>query len=186
MRDDLDRQLADRLSGLRAERGWSLERLAEVSGVSRSTLSRIERAEISPTAALLGRLCTAYGRSMSQLLSEVEADPPVLLRAADQPVWTDPETGFTRRSVSPPQPGLRAEVLEGVLPAGAVIAYQAAARPGQEQHLWLTEGVLELTVGGELHELRAGDCLRFHVRGGTRFHSPGPGAARYTLVIVLP
>lgn len=31
--------------------------------------------EVSPTAAFLNRLCHVYGRTMSQLLSEVESGP---------------------------------------------------------------------------------------------------------------
>src|SRR3954454_19433232 len=107
-----DLRLAARLAALRQQAGWSLDQLAERSGISRATLSRIERAETSPTAALLGRLCTAYGRTMSRLLAEVEADRPALLPRADQPLWVDPETGFRRRSVSPPVPGFAGEMLE--------------------------------------------------------------------------
>ncbi|CAM5572658.1 hypothetical protein SGLAM104S_09881 [Streptomyces glaucescens] len=111
--DPVDVRLGARLAELRAEHGWSLGELAERSGVSRSTLSRAERAEISPTAAVLNRLCHVYGRTMSQLLSEVEAEPALLLRAAEQPVWEDRASGFVRRSVSPPHPGLRGELVEG-------------------------------------------------------------------------
>lgn len=55
--DDLDARLARRLAELRTSRGWSLDALAARSGVSRATLSRLENAEVSPTAALLGKLC---------------------------------------------------------------------------------------------------------------------------------
>lgn len=48
--------MAGRLADLRVERGWSLDELARHTGVSRSTLSRLERAEISPTAAFAGEV----------------------------------------------------------------------------------------------------------------------------------
>lgn len=111
--DPVDIRLGARLAELRAQHGWSLGELAERTGVSRSTLSRAERAEISPTASLLNRLCGVYGRTMSQLLSEVEAEPAPLVRAAEQPVWEDRASGFVRRSVSPPHTGLRGELVEG-------------------------------------------------------------------------
>lgn len=182
----VDRRLAARLAELRGEHGWSLEELAQRSGLSRSTLSRIERGEISPTASLLGKLCTVYRRTMSRLLSEVESEPVRLVRVADQPVWTDASTGFRRRSVSPPHAGLRAEVIEGTLPAGATIAYDEPPVPGLEQHLWLLEGRLRLTVHGETHSLEPGDSLRFRLWGPSRFDCPGPAAARYALTLVLP
>lgn len=184
--DDLDARLAARLAALRAEHGWSLDRLAEVSGISRATLSRLERGETSPTASLLGRLCTAYGRTMSRLLAETEGEAPDLLRAAAQPVWVDPQTGFRRRLVSPPAAGMAAELVEAVLPAGAAIAYDAPGVAGLEQHVWMLSGRLLLACGGATHDLWPGDCLRFRLFGPTRFEAPGPEPARYGLVVCRP
>ncbi|WP_443043282.1 helix-turn-helix domain-containing protein [Streptomyces sp. HM190] len=184
--DPVDLRLAARLAELRAERGWSLGELAERSGVSRSTLSRAERAETSPTAALLNRLCHVYGRTMSQLLSEVEAEPVTVVRVADQLVWEDRASGFVRRSVSPPAAGLRGELVEGRLTAGADLAYDGPSVPGLEQHIWVLEGVLRVTERGVEHELAAGDCLRMRVWGPVRFACPGPRDARYALVVVEP
>lgn len=184
--DPVDVRLGTRLAELRAERGWSLDELAERTGVSRSTLSRAERAEISPTAALLNRLCAVHGRTMSQLLGEVEARPAPVVRAADQQVWTDRAAGFVRRSVSPPHAGLRGELVEGRLAAGADLAYDRPPVPGLEQHVWVLEGELEVTAQDTAHRLDAGDCLRLRVWGPTRFRCPGPGDARYVLAVVLP
>ncbi|WP_431040727.1 helix-turn-helix domain-containing protein [Streptomyces sp. P1-3] len=186
MGEDIEARLAARLAELRAERGWSLDELAGRADVSRSTLSRLERAEISPTAALLGRLCAAYERTMSQVLAEVEAEPPQLVRADRQTVWRDEASGFTRRSVSPPHPGLRGEVVEGLLRPGADIAYDGPPVPGLEQHIWVLEGALEVTAGGGVHLIRTGDCLRFRLWGRSRFRCPGPDPVRYAVMIVLP
>ncbi|GGN23337.1 helix-turn-helix domain-containing protein [Streptomyces fuscichromogenes] len=184
--DPVDARLGSRLAELRAEHGWSLGELAERSGVSRSTLSRAERAETSPTAALLNRLCHVYGRTMSQLLSEVEAEPAPVLRAAEQQVWTDRTSGFVRRSVSPPHGGLRGELVEGRLSTGADIAYDRPPVPGLEQHIWVLDGSLAVTAEGTEHLLDAGDCLRLRVWGPTRFRCAGPEGTRYVLAVVRP
>ncbi|MFI6560713.1 helix-turn-helix domain-containing protein [Streptomyces sp. NPDC050534] len=184
--DPVDARLGARLAELRAERGWSLGELAERSGVSRSTLSRAERAEISPTASLLNRLCGVYGRTMSQLLSEVEAEPAQLVRSAEQQVWQDRSSGFVRRSVSPPHAGLRGELVEGRLSVGADIAYDRPPVPGLEQHVWVLEGALEVTAQDVEHHLDAGDCLRLRVWGPTRFRCAGAEGVRYVLAVVLP
>jgi transcriptional regulator with XRE-family HTH domain len=184
--DPVDVRLGSRLAELRAEHGWSLGELADRSGVSRSTLSRAERAETSPTAALLNRLCHVYGRTMSQLLSEVEAEPAPVLRAAEQQVWEDRASGFVRRSVSPPHGGLRGELVEGRLAAGADIAYDRPPVPGLEQHIWVLDGGLAVTAEGTEHLLAAGDCLRLRVWGPTRFRCAGPGETRYVLAVVRP
>ncbi|MEU1180232.1 XRE family transcriptional regulator [Streptomyces sp. NPDC005820] len=184
--DAVDARLGARLAALRAERGWSLGDVAERSGVSRSTLSRAERAEISPTASMLNRLCAVYGRTMSQLLSEVETEPALLVRAADQQVWQDRDAGFVRRSVSPPHRGLRGELVEGRLAPGADIAYDRPPVPGLEQHIWVLEGALAMTDQDDEHHLDSGDCLRLRVWGPTRFRCVGDTAVRYVLAVVLP
>lgn len=43
-----------------------------------------------------------------------------------------------------------------------------------------------MTADGRTHELRAGDCLRFRLSGPSGFRCPGPQAARYAVVVVLP
>lgn len=181
-----DTRLAARLASLRQEHGWSLEALADRSGISRATLSRIERGETSPTAALLGRLCTAYGRSMSRLLAEVETDAPRLIRHADQMLWVDPETGFRRRSVSPPAQGYNSDLMEGELPPCASIAYAAPPVAGIEQHVWMLGGRLELVVDAVTHTLGAGDCLRYRLFGPTSFRCPGPDPAHYLIAFCRP
>lgn len=182
--DGFTARLAARLAALRVERAWSLDELAQRSGVSRSTLSRLERGEISPTAAQLGRLCTVYQRTMSRLLSEVEAEPPGLVRAEEQQTFRDDASGFVRRAVSPPHAGLAADLVRAELRPGADISYAAPTVPGLEHHVWLLEGELELTVDGTAHRLAPGDCLRYRLFGPTRFHCPGPAAARYVVVAV--
>lgn len=182
--DTFDQMLAQRLKGLRTERGWSLDELAMRTGVSRATLSRLENAEVSPTANVLGKIGTAYGLTTSRLLRLVEDDFVPLVRAADQQRWTDPDTGFTRRVISPPSQRLSGEVLEGDMPAGKRIVYETSPRPGLEHHLYMLEGRLRMTVDGRVHLLEAGDCLRFQLFNEDIFETPAETGARYLIFIV--
>lgn len=109
-----------------------------------------------------------------------------MVRAADQPVWQDSASGFVRRSVSPPHAGLRGELVEGRLTAGADILYDRPPVPGLEQHIWVLEGALAVTVGDTEHLVGEGDCLRLRVWGPTRFRCPGPDGVRYVLAVVRP
>lgn len=180
----IDRRIAQRLKGLRIERDWSLDELAGRCDVSRATLSRLENAEVSPTASVLGKLCAAYGLTMSRLMRMVEDDFAPVVRHGAQPVWTDPEIGFRRRSVSPPARNLAAEVLECEIEPGTRITYDAPPRPGLEHHLLLVEGQLQVIVDGRCHELQPGDCLRYQLFGSSAFATPGHCAARYILCIL--
>ena len=180
----IDRRIAERLRTLRAERSWSLDELAARSEVSRATLSRLENAEVSPTANVLGKLAAAYGLTISRLLHLVEDDFAPLIRRDDQPVWSDRQAGFRRRSVSPPARNLSAEVLECQLEPGSRITYDEPPRRGLEHHLLLTEGRLDITVDGRSHALRPGDCLRYQLFGASSFATPADSGARYILVVV--
>jgi transcriptional regulator with XRE-family HTH domain len=190
MRDDaaglVERRLAERLVALRAASALSLDDLATRTGISRATLSRIERAEVSPTAAQLNRLCVAFGWTLSRLMAAAEGEAPAMVRAADNPAWTDVATGFRRRAASPPGPGLRVEIVEAELPAGATIEYEAPPLPGMEQHVLVLSGALEFGDAGQDFALRAGDCARVKLRGPTRFRAAGRGPARYIVVICPP
>jgi transcriptional regulator with XRE-family HTH domain len=183
---DIERRIATRLGQLRTERGWSLEALAERSGISRATLSRLERGELSPTASMLGRLCTTFGWTLSRLMAEAETRAASLVPASQQAVWTDPETGYQRKILSPPGPGLRGELIEVRIPAGATVAYDTAPVPGLEHHLWLLDGALTLDVDGYSYQLRPGDTLRYVLRGPSRFTATGRRDARYVIGLVHP
>ena len=183
---EIERRIARRLARLRTERGWSLEALAERTGISRATLSRLERAELSPTAAMLGKLCTVYGWTLSRLIADVETQPPNLVPAAEQTEWTDPESRYRRRLVSPPGPGLRGELVEVHIPAGATVAFETSPLPGLEHHLWMLDGSLTLEVEGSVFQLRARDCLRYVLNGPTRFHGAGRRGGRYIIAMVRP
>jgi transcriptional regulator with XRE-family HTH domain len=109
---NLNSRLAERLKQIcGGTRGWSLQQLAEASGSAARHLSRVENAEVSPTAETLGALSTCYRMTISQLLAPIEAPFAPLVRKAEQSQWQDTEKGFSRRVVSPPSGGLSAEVV---------------------------------------------------------------------------
>jgi transcriptional regulator with XRE-family HTH domain len=153
--------LASRLRTEREARGWSIGDLAARSGVSRAMISKVERNEASPTAALLGRLSGAFGLTLSTLLARSETDATGdgrVARAAEQARWTDPETGYVRRAISPP--GATPELVQVELPPGARIDYPKSAFTFlRGQCVWVLSGVLEFNEGALAHRLRRGDCL---------------------------
>lgn len=182
--DTIDRRIAQRLKALRSDRGWSLDELAGKSGVSRATLSRLENSAISPTTSMLGKLCAAFGLTLSRLMFMAEDGFAPLIRCKDQTSWSDPEISFHRRAVSPPAQTLAGEVIEGEIGPGTRIDYDKSPKQGLEHHLVLLEGQLEITIGGQSHELKAGDCLRYQLFGPSSFATPKKTPARYLIFMV--
>ena len=117
---DVTGPLAARLKTEREARGWSVAELAERSGVSRAMISKVERAEASPTAALLGKLSGAFGLTLSALLARAEQASGRAGAARAAAALDGSETHYRRRTVSPSTGG-PLEIVEVELPAGASV-----------------------------------------------------------------
>ena len=182
--DDYHARLAARLRTERETRGWSLAELAERSDVSKAMISRVERGESSPTAALLGRLSGALGLTVSQLLARAEGTSGRLARAAEQQAWRDPETGFVRRAMTPHGAPTPVELVYGDLPPGARIEYPAASYTFIDQQIVLLAGKLRFTQGDASYEMEPGDCLHLGPPADSSFHNPGPEPCRYIVVVM--
>lgn len=180
----LDKRIANGLKALRTNRGWSLDELSKRCHVSRATLSRLEKGEVSPTATVLGKLCSAYALTMSRLMAMVETDFEPFVSRLSQIVWQDPETGFVRRSVSPPAETLAGEIIECEIPPGTRIEYAGPSRPGLEHHLMVLQGRLAMTVDGQSFQLRKGDCLRYQLFGPSVFETGQGQSAKYILAMM--
>jgi transcriptional regulator with XRE-family HTH domain len=181
--DDPTPRIAARLREERKARDWSLDELAAQSGVSKAMISKIERGEASPTAALLGRLSGAFGLTLSALLARAEERGGRLARETAQPRWRDPETGYVRRQVSPPSDG-PIELIEVELPAGKAVAYPASAYAFIRQLVWVMDGRLTFVEGQVSHDLKAGDCLELGPPADCMFRNDTKKACRYLVALV--
>jgi transcriptional regulator with XRE-family HTH domain len=182
---DINAHLAERLRGLRSERGLTLDALAERTGVSRSMISLIERQESSPTAAVLDRLAAGLGVTLASLFADkARDDASPLARRADQRVWCDPATGYVRRNLSAPGHPSPVELVEVILPPGARVTYETGPRSvGIGQQVWMIEGEIDLTAGPDTYRLAVGDCLSMHIDQLVVFHNPAARPARYLVAL---
>jgi len=184
---DINARIARRVRELRDAQSLSLEALAERSGVSRSNISLIESGRSSPTAVVLDKLTAALGTSLSALFQDAAAGPSAppspLVRLADQPVWTDPDSGYIRRTVSPPI-GSPLQLVDVVFPPGKRVALENTAR-GDEVHqqVWMIDGAMEITVGDDKWRLQRGDCLAMRLDRPIVFRNPTREPARYLVAL---
>lgn len=170
-----------RLAQRRGTLGLRLDDLAARTGVSRAMISRVERGEVNASAAILDKLCGGLGMTLSVLFSSEATSP--LLRRADQPAWTDPVSGYTRREVAPAGTGSPVHIVEVDFPAGAEVTLDQSRFRVIEQHVWLLAGQIEITLPTGTYRLTPGDCLHMSPDQGISFRNPGPGAARYAVIL---
>src|SRR5258708_4915171 len=180
--NDVESRLANRIKAEREVRGWSLDHLAERSGVSKAMISKVERGESSPTATLLGRLSGAFGLTLSTLLARAEGATSRLVRASEQAVWHDPATGYQRTSVSPVSSGV-IDLVRCELPPGKSVAYPACAFTFIHQQIWMLKGRLHFIEGTEVHELHSGDCLQLGSPTDCRFENRQRTGCIYLVVV---
>jgi transcriptional regulator with XRE-family HTH domain len=180
--DDLSQRLAQRIRLERDGRGWSLAELAERSGVSKATISKIERAEVSPTAVVLVRLASAFDLTLAGLMLRAEGQGERLSRAADQPVWRDPETGYLRKQVFS-RPDHPIEIIRVEMPAKQRVTLPAASYTHIRQVLWVLSGSLVITEGGTRHVLATGDCLGFGPPADTTFANETGAPCTYVVAL---
>lgn len=182
----LELRVATRLKNLRRRRGLTLDELAQRSGVSRSMISFIERAESNPTARVLDRLAASLGVSLSALFADDErSDAHPVIRRADQPTWCDPETGYVRRNLSPPGFPSPLDLVEITLPSGTRVGYDSGPRTATVHHqIWVVEGTLEVAYGEDVYRLASGDCLAVQVDRPMTYRNPTSDVARYIVASI--
>ena len=184
IRDDsgtTESRIAERVRLERDLRNWSLAQLAERSGVSKAMISKIEREEVSPTAAILARLAAAFDLTLATLLLRAEGGPR-LSRAVTQPVWRDPATGYVRRQVFS-RADHPLELVEVELPPGQKVNFPAWSYAHIRQIVWVKKGRLSLSEGSERHELRAGDCLGFGPPSAVTFANDSEAPCSYVVAL---
>lgn len=180
--DDSSARIARRVRLERDSRGWSLADLAEQSGVSKATISKIERGEVSPTAVILVRLASAFDLTLAGLMLRAEGQGDRLSRAAEQPVWRDPETGYLRRQVFN-RPDHPLEIVKVELPAGKRVVLPASSYAHIRQAVWVQAGSLVIVEAGDRHELGAGDCLGFGPPCEVTFANETDAPCSYAVVL---
>lgn len=181
---DINARIAERVRALRAERGLTLDGLAAKSQVSRSMISLVERGESSPTAVILEKIATGLGVALASLFEDRSAPVLPISKGAERTTWRDPQSGYLRRNISPPNFPSPIQIVAVELPAGAKVAYETGAREATlHQQIWIQEGALEITVGRITHKLEADDCFAMQLNEPTTFRNRTRKITRYIVVI---
>jgi transcriptional regulator with XRE-family HTH domain len=173
-----------RIRRLREAMELSLRDLAERSGVSAPMLSQVERGETSPTLAVAGRIAGGLELTLSQLLRLDETDGVSVVRVADRRRGGGPRHRY--EVLTPPLPGLRAEVSLHSLAPGASTGEPGDPpmhEPGSRETAVVLSGRLRLVCAGVTHDLEPGDAVTFDADLPHHFENPGEEEARFHAVV---
>ncbi|UWQ91240.1 XRE family transcriptional regulator [Aliisedimentitalea scapharcae] len=180
--DDILTRLPARLKEARRAQGLSLEAVANLSGVSRSMVSQIERGESSPTIATLWNLTRALQVDFAGLLDVGDSQDRIeVLRAVDVPKIENMGQGCRIRILSPPEEAGGHEVYDIRFDQGGALNSQPHTRGAMEQ-LTVLEGKIHVRSGAAEHQLQAGDTARYAADVAHAITAP-EGAARVFLIV---
>ncbi len=165
--DDINIRIAHRIRELRLARGYTLDVLAARCQVSRSAISLIERGETSPTAVVLEKLANGLEVPLTKIFTNETTSPspqPFICRN-EQAEWQDPETGYVRRTVSPPNLKLPFQIVEIEFPPHARITYEISeSSKVVQQQIWVVEGQIDIQLGKNSYALGEGGLLSYAIR----------------------
>ncbi len=179
---DLAPVVGGNLRRLRTRRGLSLERLAQISGVSRAMLGQIELGQSAPTINVMWKIARALEVTFSALISARTQSGALVLRANQSKILTSKDRNFSSRALFPFDEPRRVEFYELRLTGGAVEDADAHP-PGTSENLVVTGGTLELDVAGDTHRLEAGDSILFEADTPHAYRNPGTAETVMYLVM---
>ena len=145
-----------RLRALRVERGATLAELAESTGISVSTLSRLESGQRKPTLELLLPLARAHQVALDELVDAPETGDP---RVRIKPIKRHGRTfvPLTRRPGGP-------QAFKLIVPPNdPPEPYEPAVHEGYEW-IYVLSGQLHLVLGGRVLDLKPGEVVEFDTR----------------------
>lgn len=159
--DEISALTGQNLRRLRTRRGYSLDRLAKISGVSRAMLGQVETGKSSPTITILWKIAAALDVPCGSLIAEPRDTALQVLTHAKAKVLSASEGRFQTRALFPYESERKVEFYElRIAPHHAELA--EAHRPGTLENLVVSRGTVEIVAGRHAPQiLGEGDAILF-------------------------
>ncbi|WAH37798.1 helix-turn-helix domain-containing protein [Alicyclobacillus dauci] len=183
--DDLTQTIGQTLRRLRKERDWTLDQLAQATGVSKPMLGQIERGETNPTVVTLWKIATGLKVSFASFLQELESPRVTVIRRSDQPVVADDGGTYVVRNLFALRDGDAEpiDLFDTRLAAGAT----HRAEPHGEQvteGIWVKRGNLSVRLGETLYDLAEGDAIKFPADVHHSYENRGESDCEFVILLV--
>src|SRR4051794_37004277 len=179
--------IGERVRQHRTARGWTLDELADRSGVSRRMLINIEHGEGNPSIATLLRISDALGVGLPVLVDVERPRALTVIPAGTAPVlWRGPHGGQATL-VAGTQPPDVVELWNWTLEPGEAHTTEAHT-PGTRELLLVLEGRVDLRIGDRTERLEVGDSAAFSGDVAHGYSTPADAGtpARFALTVFQP
>ncbi|MBU3111302.1 helix-turn-helix domain-containing protein [Clostridium lacusfryxellense] len=157
--DNINLIIGNNLNTYRKSKGYSLDKVSEMTGVSKGMLAQIEKGETNPSISTLWKIANGLHISSTFLL-EAEPDDLVIIKKNE---FTPITEGNDKLSVFPTFAfdfNKKFEVLVVDLEVGCVHCSEPHEN-GAEEYIYVSKGDFELTIQGNSYNLNEGDSIKF-------------------------
>lgn len=175
--EDIAKRVSRTLKALRQERGWSLDRTAQETGVSKAMLGQIERGESSPTIATLWKIATGFQTAFSAFIEEGKSGQMQQLHPADEKIRV--------LNLFPFDPALHFEVFIIELFPGCE-HHSPAHKAGVVEHIIVTQGTMEVLADGQWHTINTSEGFTFNAHQAHGYRNRTSEVVRFNNIIHYP
>lgn len=180
----LNALIGQRLKHIRVTKGLSLDRVAELTGVSKPMLGQIERAQSNPTVSTLWKIAEGLKVPFSAFIEE---PPQVIKRVSEDdvsPIQED-EDRYEVYPLFPTEDGKPFEIFLVKLKPGC--AYSSNAHPiGVEEYFWVTKGKLTLVCHETSYTIEERQGIRFRADTPHKYINETSNETFLIMVIYYP
>ena len=176
--------LAKNLKALREDKKLSLEKVAELTGVSKTMIGQIERGESTPTITTIWKISNGLKISFSSLINTPQTDTKVILRN-DLQTLSEDNGKYRVYPNFPFEDDRRFEVYSVEIEKGGFLSAEAHLE-GTEELITVFEGELTVRVNNNEYTVRDGDSIRFKADRPHTYHNSGETLTRLSMILYYP
>ncbi|MFB6804626.1 helix-turn-helix domain-containing protein [Peribacillus butanolivorans] len=182
--EEINLILAKNLKAVRESKKLSLERVAELTGVSKTMIGQIERGGSSPTITTIWKIANGLKISFTSLINNPQPDTKVVLRSDIQTLSED-NGKYRVYPYFPFEDDKRFEVYSIEIEKGGFLSADSH-REGTEEFLTVFEGELTVRVNNNEYTIRNGDSIRFKADKPHDYLNSGETLTRLSMILYYP
>lgn len=176
--------IAKNLKAFRESKKLSLEKVAELTGVSKTMIGQIERGESSPTITTIWKIANGLKVSFTSLIHQPQQETQMVLRSDVQTLSED-NGKYRVYPYFPFEDDKRFEIYSVEIDTGGYLG--ADAHPdGTEEYVTVFDGELTVRVNNHEFTVKSGDSIRFKADRPHTYHNSGEGVTRLSMVLFYP
>lgn len=182
--EEINLIIAKNLKALRESKKLSLEKVAELTGVSKTMIGQIERGESSPTITTIWKIANGLKISFTSLINNPQPDTMVVLRSEIQTLSED-NGKYRVYPYFPFEDDKRFEVYSVEIEQSGILSSDSH-REGTEEFITVFEGELTVRVNNNEYTLKNGDSIKFKADRPHTYHNSGETLTRLSMILYYP